>query len=204
MSNEDFDLEKWRKTKSYQKSVREFQRKLYFSARFRNRLKQDILKLEKAALADLERFQHATDIQSRKALALSDTALEVTSKYLAEIAKADDMASARRLTKCKYTLLVHTKRKIHVFECKFFKVGEKRNKKAYLVLEGGLAGRRLPGTLTRGAYSTAGFRPIDEGKYIQKLVDFGEAHYVFRGKKVYRYKTTRRPGGKSNVWVSRM
>jgi hypothetical protein len=200
---EEFDFEKYRKSKEYKESVRKLNYNLYFNNKYRQELKKDFVELESSSLKNLKQLKkfNQSDIQTRKTTLLWEGLLDLAGVMRESYERAEQYNRDKILKNAKFVLYAKKSAKKLIFKNTYYKVSEEKNKTAYFVVGGKDKKGRTKGGVIRKRISLKGYPEIDRGRFWQKVTDFRELRFTFRGKKTYKYKCTARAKDGDKLWV---
>jgi len=186
---EVFDFEKYKKTKEYKIAINNsgtrLRKTIFYNPRKREKLKKNVLELQKISLRQLESQKQPRTYSDLKSNSLTDAFLNLADKFLKRIKEGEIYERERELADCRYELLKHQTKKSVVFKTSYTRVRNEKKERGYLFIRAGLPTKkqRRKAVFIKGKFNTLDYKKIDEGRFIQKLIDYDLVKYWFTGKK---------------------
>ena len=182
--------------KMVDKTAPDFNRKINFNKKFRDKVRRDFLKLRDESIKIIENTPHVQTLKESKDRLLAESFLDLAINYVKFCDKAERHQKFYNQTG---KFVLYRKGNEFVFNNKT--VRDKKLKEGNLIFSKGLPkSTQKRAVLKKFAMDLSEYNQIDSGKYHLKQTDFYNGHFHFWGKKKkYFINFTMLPGSVKKV-----
>jgi hypothetical protein len=160
-------------------TVPEFNRKLYFSKKFRDGLRQDFINLREFALKTIESTSVIKTLKESQDKLFAESFLDISNRY---IKLCDKVEKLQKLYNQRGSFVLFKKAENYIFNNKTLR--ENKIREGNLLFENGLpTGRNKHAVLQKYIVNLDGYEKVDSGKYHMKQATFKKGYFHFWGKK---------------------
>ncbi|MDP3998422.1 MAG: hypothetical protein Q8P89_02305 [bacterium] len=164
-------------------SAKKFIHDLYFNTRRRRIIKKEFLSVRKKLPLTFNPNYKPVTKEEYEGRDLNISAFLLAIKGLRLIKEAEKLHYMTTLRNCKFKLFKFPKTREIMIESSFYKVCEHRNKIKTLYFPKGLPeNTQKHARMILGSYPLKKRKLVDSGRYRQKIENFGEFSFIFRGR----------------------
>ncbi|MFA5987940.1 MAG: hypothetical protein WC797_04825 [Candidatus Paceibacterota bacterium] len=160
------------------KAVPDFNRKMFFSKKFRDGTRRSFTDIRESMLKIIENTPITNTIKDAHERLLAESFLDLALKYIELCDKADN---AQKFYNQRGKFVLLQKGRKYIFNIKTLR--DKKIREGNLKFQSGLPGRRfVHAVLQKEVISHEGYAKIDSGRYHFKQLSFKKGYYRFWGK----------------------